>query len=245
MFTDHSKLKIIFNSKHKKGIQKMDPFFSDIRIRNFNEGLIINITANAPTSKLANNAALVFVGQMLDCLIIAIGEGLPIFLSFDGKSITRTARERHIKRIVTEEELKWAFKESRTLSTNEPVFLKAYSWYRKGLYTEDPFDKFLAFYNTIELISSKYHPKNEASTKGSKSQMWECFKEIWGEYTEWPVYIQGNKSWIDYNYETRKDIAHGLAIVNVEEIDRVTSMIDTIQNVAFIFLRDWKRIKLN
>ncbi len=224
----------------QKGHRVMNPFFSDISIRNFGEGLIITVTAKATSSQLANDAALVFVGQMLDYLVIDLGGEQQLKVSLHNGRTNYLTRENHIKRILTEEEIKQAFKESLSLSLKHPVFLKAYSWYRKGLYTEDPFDKFLAFFNSIELVASKYHPQNDAAKKGSKSQIWECFKAIWGECSEWPLYIRGNNKWIDKNYETRKEIAHGLAIVNIEEVGKVSSMITSIQNVAYLFLRDWK-----
>jgi hypothetical protein len=237
------KIKREIRFQTEKGLQELDPFFSDINIRNINDGLKIFVTAFAPNSKLANNAALVFVGQMLDALVIELGGDIPIYLSLDGRRTNSLASD--VKRIITENEIKRSFKEARILSINEPVFLKAYGWYRKGLYTEDPFDKFLAFYNTLERVTTKYYPRTQGSISGSKSQMWECFKAIWGEYTEWPLPIQGNQRWIDNNYETRKDIAHGLANVNVEEVEKITSLIDTIQLVAYIFLRDWKIKQLN
>jgi hypothetical protein len=229
--------------KTQKGTN-FNPFFSDIEIKNIEEGLNFKVTAFAPTSDVANNAAMVFVGQMLDCLVMDLQEPIPLFFSFDGKNGNNSWNS-NVRRFISKVEFKRAFVESLNLMNFEPSFLKAYGWYRKGLYTEDPFDRFLAFYNTIEVIATNYHPKNEASKKGSKSQIWECFKAIWGECNQWPQEIQGQNKWIDENYDIRVGIAHGLANVNVEEVGKVIVMTETIQKVTYMFLRDWKSKQLN
>ncbi|USK35193.1 hypothetical protein LIT25_07755 [Bacillus sp. F19] len=89
-------------------IPKFNPFFSDIEIKNILEGVVVNITAYAPTSDLANNAALVFVGHMLDCLVINLVEPLPLFLSFDGKRKS-SSRNSNVKMFVTKYEWSLAF----------------------------------------------------------------------------------------------------------------------------------------
>ena len=95
------------------------------------------------------------------------------------------------------------FKRHAFLGFSEQAILRALGWYRKGLYTEDPFDKFLAFWNSIEIVAGKYHPPiPEGRPTGSKSQIWQCFKAIWGECEGWPT-ISGDTDWIDDNYEIR------------------------------------------
>ncbi|PGQ79687.1 methylamine utilization protein MauJ [Priestia megaterium] len=226
----------------QKGTQGINPFFSDIEIKNFNEGIIINATAFAPTSNLAHSAALIFVGQMLDCLVLELDEPIPLFLSFDGKKFS--SRPSNVRRFIEKREFSQAFDESLYLSINEPTFLKAYGWYRKGLYSEDPFDIFLALWNSLEIVTSKYHPRSERARNGTKSQMWESFKIIWGECENWPLIIRGDTEWIDRNYEVRKNIAHGIANVNIEQVEEVLSKIDTIRRVAHSFLKTWRHQQL-
>jgi hypothetical protein len=83
--------------------------------------------------------------------------------------------------------------------------LRGLGWYRKGLYTEDPFDKFLAFWNAIEIVAAAYYQSEfvpsidrERAKKGSKSQIWECFKALWGPCEQWPN-IAGDDKWFDEN----------------------------------------------
>lgn len=225
-----------------KGFRLQDPFYSDIEIRRANSGVEATITAYASTEQLAYKAALLFFGQMLDTLALQIDQ--PLYLSLYGRR-NNFGEPYNTRRRIETEEWKSAFREARLLALTETTFLRALGWYRKGLYTEDPFDKFLAFWNSIEIVTGKYHPPiPEDKPKGSKSQMWESFKELWGNCEKWPV-IGGETTWIDSNSETRIEIAHGTKPIEVESIEAVLSKIDTIRQVAHIFLTGWREKKLN
>jgi hypothetical protein len=225
-----------------KGFQLHDPFYSDIQLDNKPFGVQASVTAYASTNQLAHKAALFFFGQMLDALTIKIDQ--TIYLSLSG-SQPRWLESYTVRRIVETEEWRNAFREARLLALAEPTFLRALGWYRKGLYTEDAFDKFLAFWNAIEIVASKYHPPiADDKPKGSKSQIWECFKNVWGTCGEWPI-ISGNEEWIDNNYAIRNQIAHGIASIDVEQIESVLNDIDRIQGVAYHFIVDWRNKRLN
>jgi len=218
-----------------------DPFYSDIEIKNNRRnGLKVFVSAFAPTKHLANQAALLFFGQILDTLAIKIN--LPMSLSLFDKNMIRD-EEHTTRRVVQTDEWKSAYYETLRLK-GEQTFMRAMGWYRKGLYTEDPIDKFLAFWNSIGIISTKYHPDNENSSKGSKSQMWECFKSLWGDVADWPI-IPNQKSWIDDNYEIRTSIAHGTITVDVQEIGKIIDKIQIIEDVAHRFIDDWRLNKLD
>lgn len=222
--------------QHPKGFNRKREFYSDIKINAMPSGLRMSVTAYASESNLARKAALVFVGAMLD--IMAADIKLPLRVSlYDAKLVNRD--EFSVKRVVTKMDFERAFQQARELSISETTFLRALSWYRKGLTTEDPFDRFLAFWNSIEIVASKYHPNVPEAQKGSKSQIWECFKDIWGDCSNWPL-IAGQNSWVDDNYEIRKNIAHGVAPVDVEEVERALIKTDTIINVAHLFLKNYK-----
>ena len=168
---------------------------------------------------------------------------LPIILSLK-ESQNLPLKIQNERRILTEEELVGAFKNARLWVLTESTFLRALGWYRKGLYTEDAFDKFLAFYNSIEILCSKYNPHEEkCKNKGSKCHIWETFKDIWGECKEWPI-IPNQLSWIDKNYETRKDIAHGVASIDVNVVEEILEKIEIIQQVTFKLIVDREK-KLN
>ena len=139
-----------------------DPFYSDIGIETSTSGVDASVTSFASTNALAHQAGHTFFGQMLDSLALMIRQ--PLFLIYTD---TRPIRnENHmVRRLVEEAEWITSFKESRSLNEYEPSFLRALGWYRKALYTEDSFDKFLAFWNSIEVTASKYHTKDEKTKK--------------------------------------------------------------------------------
>lgn len=223
-----------------KAFRYDDPFYSDIEIRTSKTGVNASVTVFASTNDLAHKAALIFFGQMLDTLALEIKQ--PLFLS-----LTQTSpdllKQFKIRRVVERDEWITAFKESRTLNEYEPTFLRSLGWYRKGLYTEDPFDKFLAFWNSIEITASKYHTQDERTKKGSKNQIRQCFETLWGSCKDWPI-IGENEEWIDSNYVLRKDIAHGLKSITVSSVETILAKLKELEEVAHIFLKDWKTNKI-
>ncbi len=220
-----------------KDFRYNDPFYSDIDIKTSDTGVDASVTVFASKNVLAHKAALTFFGQMLDSLALEIRQ--PLYLS-----ITQTSpdlsKQLKVRRVVERDEWIAAFKESRALNEYEPTFLRALGWHRKGLYTEDPFDKFLAFWNSIEITASKYHTTDERTQKGSKNQIWQCFESIWGECKKWPV-IEGNEEWININYNLRNDIAHGLKPVTVSSVESILATVNETEEVSYLFLRDWKK----
>jgi hypothetical protein len=95
----------------------------------------------------------------------------------------------------------------------------------------------------MEIVASKYQLRVERAKNGCKSQVRECFKAIWGECPQWPI-IADETNWIDLNYETRKDIAHGIAAVDIQQVEEVIARLDMIQRVAQRFLSDWRQAQL-
>lgn len=215
-----------------KGFQADNPFYSDISIKNSNSGVTLSVTATASNSDLARKAALLFIGKMLDTLSLKIK--LPLFLGFT-EDRSSFSYKGNVKRIIKSKEWLDAFKDARLLTDNEPTILRALGWYRKGLYTEDSYDKFLSFWNSIEITATKYHRRTERTLNGSKSQIWECFKTLWGDCSDWPV-IDGNEKWIDDYYSLRKDIAHGVAPITVESVQKIIVKLEELEQVASIFL---------
>lgn len=234
-----------FSFRQRKDFQHNDRLYSDIEVsKNGSLGITITLTAFANEQTIARKAGLYFCGQALDVLSTNIN--LPTILTLTGsKSVS--ARVETERRRLTEDELNEAFRTARLWVLTEPTFLRAVGWYRKGLYTEDPFDKFLAFFNSVEILCNKYNPNrggcNNSGTN-TKCHMWETFKAIWGECPEWPI-IPNQTTWIDENYEIRKDIAHGIASIDVNVVEKVISEIDTIKQVAHKLITDWQQNRLH
>jgi len=225
-----------------KNSPRRDLYYSNLLLRDVPHGIRVSAEARAQTAPLARRAAVVFIGQMLD--VLAFRVDLPLYVGL----IERQAAlpESHTeRRIVEEPEWHSAFEESRLLSFAEPAFLRALGWYRKGLYTEDPFDSFLAFWNSIEVVATKYHPGTDKTDLGSKEQIKACFTSLWGpDCAGWP-FIQGDEAWVRDNYECRKNIVHGIAAVTAKEIDSVFVRIDPVKQVAHAFLAGWRDRQLD
>jgi len=224
----------------QKSFRTDNPFYSDIEIQPIPSGLRATATARATDVELAYKAAVFFFGRMLDVLTLQINR--PMYLSLGEGERTRGGRH-DVRRLVEQQELEEAFREARRLETTRQSFLRALGWYRKGLCGDDPFDKFLAFWNSIEAVASKYYQHiptidQERARKGSKSQFWECFKALWGSPEEWPV-IAGQTDWIDKSYDTRIGIAHGVTAIDVHTVAEVVGRLKTIEGVAYAFLRGW------
>jgi hypothetical protein len=224
----------VIRFQHPKGFGRSRQFYSDVRVQGTASGLRIFVTAYARDSDLARKAALVFVGEMLNVLTADLKLSLKLSL-YDARTADRDAHS--VKRILRESEIQKAFSRARWLSENEPTFMRALSWYRKGLVTEDPLDKFLALWISIEIAAAKYHPPVDVVARGIKSQIWESFKMVWGPIEHWPI-ITGQQHWIDENHALRVQIAHGTTPVDVDEVERAVAKSDVIRDVAHLFLKN-------
>jgi hypothetical protein len=100
-----------------------------------------------------------------------------MFLSLTERNVAREIRTREAtRRRIEYFEVEKAFHEAHRHAVNNPPFLRGLGWYRKGLYTEDPFDKYLAFWNAIEIVASKYYRyipgiDIDRAKKGAKNQI--------------------------------------------------------------------------
>jgi hypothetical protein len=223
-----------------KGGRVSDPFYSEIEIRRKESGVEIGVTANAVDNEQARKAAILFVGRAVDVLACKINQ--PLWLQFDRNPSTNTSFRFGERRRVEDEEWQDAFDDSFALRQQRADYLRGLSWYRKGLITEDPFDRFLALWNSIEIIASKYHPAiPEGRNKQTKSQIWESFKKIWGECEVWPI-IPGQQKWIDNSYDLRKTVAHGVDAFDVKTVDKIAANVQVLGQVAHKFITDYRSV---
>jgi hypothetical protein len=247
-------LPVPYSSRHEPQFILNGPFYSDIDIFGIDSGFQATVVACAPDERLAHEAAVVFFGRMLDALALTVDR--PMYLSLTERGQTRKGRvQQDIRRIIKLQEIADAFEEvgqlakiSRTPMSGgptTPTFLRSLGWYRKGLYTEDPFDKFLAFWNAIAIVASRHFRDiagiNQArAQKGVKNQVWACFQALWGSCDQWPL-IPSQEKWIDDSYKIRNDVAHGAGCVDIQRVASVAGRIDLIRQVARKFLQDGRR----
>lgn len=225
----------------QKGFRVDDPFYSDIEILGIPSGIKATVTARAQDHTVAYKAAVFFFGHMVDALTLAINR--PMYLSLTERE--RSNRQRHdVKRVVEREEFESAFCEAHQLAQGSPSFLRSLGWYRKGLTSEDPLDRFLAFWNSIEIVAGKYSRyvptiNTQRAKNGSISQVWECFKALWGPCDKWPV-IPGQDKWVDQSYAIRVGVAHGSEPIDIHKVTEVSERLQAIEEVAYHFLAGWR-----
>ena len=58
------------------------------------------------------------------------------------------------------------------------IYFRALGWYRHGVNAESLFNKFLAFYNSIEYFSDGYYSKHKSELKKSKTEKNECIQKL-------------------------------------------------------------------
>ena len=209
-------------------------FQSDISIKKHQQGFIISSTVFTADQDRAYKVALLFIGKMLDILSLKTKSTLNVSIN-DYRQIS----DRNIVRAVIDEgEFRFCFDLARQLNLNENKLLRAFSWYRKGLYTDDPFDKFLAFWNSISVVADGYCNDNHRTRQGIINKIWDCFVTLWGECDKWE-YINGNDRWVNDNNEIRIKIAHGGVTVDIQYVENVINQLENVQNVAYKFLTQW------
>ena len=209
-------------------------FRSDISIKKHQHGFVISSTVYTADQDRAYKVALLFIGKMLDILSLKTKSTLNVSLNE-----YRQIEDRNIVRaVIDEDEFRFCFDLARQLNLNENKLLRAFSWYRKGLYTEDPFDKFLAFWNSISVVADGYCNDNDRTRQGIINKIWDCFVTLWGDCSNWE-YINGNDRWVNDNNEIRNKIAHGGVTVDIQYVENVISQLETVQNIAYKFLTQW------
>lgn len=220
----------------RKEIETSQAFYSNVRIMPKEYGALFLLTAFAPNSEQAKQVGLVFLGRMLDVLSLDTGIALSVF---DNENFFYRAVECRAKPILNRDSFVDAFNRSRILALSDTTYLRALGWFRKGLNTSDPLDRFLSFWIPIETVASKYNPNKErCSDRGSICHIWECFKYVWGDCSDWPI-IGGDSTWIDNGNRNRVAVAHGTISPDVESVADVYSMLSDLESVSRQFLKDW------
>jgi hypothetical protein len=227
--------------RSRKDIEFGDPLYSNVNISKDRNSIKLSVNSFAPDIEYGKKAALIFSGLALD--VLSVKTKCPLYVGVEEQKLGRYFNNYDILRTVTEDEWKFSFQEARLLKLTEPTFLRALGWYRKGQNSDDPFDKFLAFWNSIEVVASKYHTPNERTRQGIKNQIWQCFLDLWGDCNNWKI-IAGQKGWIDDSYKDRKNVAHGIISIDIASIQEISNKLSVIEKLANIFLVEWRVNKL-
>ncbi len=118
--------------KQEKGYDE-EQFYSDISLHNERFGIRATLTAYAATIEIAKTVAFVYLGRMIDVLVL--DNDLPLILQEHGNHIASKTKS-IVRRQFNKDELELAFKVARKLELEQRVLLKAIGWYSKGKISE-------------------------------------------------------------------------------------------------------------
>lgn len=213
-----------------------NPFLTTVSIRPNKFGIKVELIARAENQLEANDAAVFFVGQMIDYLSFKLN--LPITVSLHDEKFQSTLVS-NVHRIITRQELIDAFETSRQYGLHRGVLIRALGWYRKGISSQDPIDKFIAFWCSLEGFGSESARRNERTALGSVNQICDCFSQVWGNVENWKV-IPNSAQTINEFGSIRNGISHGFTPVTIETIRNISQKLPVIQRLSYVFLNDWQ-----
>jgi hypothetical protein len=219
--------KLSFNVE--KGYQ--NPFWTTVTISRLYNGVRIEVTARASDRDEANEAGLFFVGQTLDLLALRLNLPLTMFLA-DSQSEIKTVGA---KRIVELHDWEDVFRTARDYGLTRPAFSRSISWFRKGLETNNPVDRFMSFWTAIESLASHCARRNDRTRQGIINQVCDCFDQLWGASDNWRV-IPGRPEYINRLNGHRNTIAHGAVAIQVDQLKAISLELPTLHNLAHQFL---------
>jgi len=181
-----------------------------------------------------------FFGQMLD--VLGLHLNTPLYLNLFGPEFRPV--NSHVKRRVEEDKWMQSFELAREYALTRSTFGRSLSWYRKGLISEDPFDRLIAYWSALERISTPYASKTPKAQKGAVNKICDCFDQLWGDVSHWKV-IPNEASKVNQFYDFRNGIAHGFMDVDIEQIREIGSKLPVFHNLTHAFLSDWERMALD
>lgn len=216
--------------KREKGFS-YHQFYSDIQLKDSSLGLNATITAYAETSGIAETVAYVYFGHMID--ILAFENDIAIYLFTSQGQVDRNLKYLP-RRVLNKSDFIESFKIARRLEVEEPKLLRAIGWYSKGKNTENTFDRFLSFWNVIEILGKQYHTETERTSKGSVNMIYQSFLDYFGTEDNWLV----SRNWINKMYQKRNDVVHGGQDNTVEAINRFSDFVPKIEAISHLMIKE-------
>lgn len=212
------------------------PFETSVILKSDTNGIHVTVDVLSHSATGANDAAVYFIGRAID--ILGLETGLPLHVSTTGSQFRRS--EDHVKFIVDEDHWLNCFEQGRLLGANRSTFSRALSWFRKGSTAEDPIDKLLACWASIEIIGARFARDNERTRRGTVNKICDCFEQLWGPATSWPI-IRNDPQWLNSCNTLRNNIAHGVVpLVDLSSIREISQTVPKLHELALEFLRSWR-----
>lgn len=211
--------------RQEKGFDRHQ-FYSDIKLKKLTHGIRASITAYADTCEVAETVAYVYFGRMID--VLSFENNIPITVYTDSGGANREFRGLSRRQLEKSDFIE-AFMIARKLESENPRLLRAIGWYSKGKITENTFDKFLAFWNVIEILGKEYHTSTARTEIGIKNKIYQCFLDYFGDTQNWNL----PNGWIDTMYEKRNEVVHGGQDVTAEAIKQFSELVPLLEETSF------------
>ncbi|MDA3731459.1 HEPN domain-containing protein [Niameybacter massiliensis] len=160
--------------------------------------------------------------------VLSLNNNIPLILVSHDDGVF-TGGKINTRRRLEKSDFIEAFNMARKFEIEEPILLKAIGWYSKGKYTPNMLDKFVAYWNAIEIIGKAYHHENERTRQGVKNKIYQCFIECYGEVENWNL----PDNWIDDMHDMRSCIVHGGKDTTAEAINEVAQLIPKMESITY------------
>ncbi|QAS52322.1 methylamine utilization protein MauJ [Halobacillus litoralis] len=211
------------NIRQEKGFDQHQ-FYSDIKLKKSTYGIRATITAYADNINIAETVAYVYFGRMRD--VLSLENEVPIQLYKHEESFNNK-RNFVSRRLLNKSDIVTAFKMAREFEVEQPKLLRSIGWYSKGKMPQNTFDKFLAFWNVIEILGKEFHTETDR-TNGTKNKIYQCFLDYFGDMDEWDL----PNRWIDDMYEKRNQIVHGGEDPTIEAINVISELVPLLDQTS-------------
>lgn len=212
------------NFRQEKGFDQHQ-FYSDIRLIKSSYGIRATITAYADNINIAETVAYVYFGRMRD--VLSLENDIPILL-YKHEGAFNNQRNFVSRRLLNKSDIVTAFKMARRFEIEQPKLLRSIGWYSKGKISQNTFDKFLAFWNVIEILGKQFHTETERTASGVKNKIYQCFTDYFGEIEGWDL----PERWIDEMYDKRNEIVHGGEDTTIEAINAISDLIPLLEQTS-------------
>lgn len=212
------------------------PFLTTVKITNTRYGVNLKVLSYGRDAVRAGQSGLFFVGEAVNLLALRLNR--PLYLNLIDQEIETINHS--TKKVMSAEEWRSYFTLGRDYGQTRSVFSRAISWYRKGLNSDDPIDKLLATWLSLEVIAYQYGNKIGASKSHITNQMVSCLNALWGSEKDWKV-IPSRSDWLEVMRKKRNDIAHGNSYIVPEYIQMLSDEVLILQELAQAFLIDWEQ----
>lgn len=212
------------NFRQEKGFDQHQ-FYSDIKLRKSSYGIRATITAYADNLDTAETVAYVYFGRMRD--VLSLENDIPILLN-KHEGLINNPRNFVSRRLLNKSDIITAFEMARKFEIEQPKLLRSIGWYAKGKLSQNTFDKFLAYWNVIEILGTQFHTETERTRIGVKNKIYQCFIDYFGGIEDWDL----PDKWIDDMYERRNGIVHGGEDTTIEAINAISDLVPLLEKTS-------------